>query len=156
MSVYIVTDRAAGLCKIGYSKTPLKRLTALRTGTIADLQLEAVIPATRQNERELHNRFCHLRRAREWFALGLEIDALIATFPSGHCETIKGGSALAQYLQATGTTLAEFAARTGLTGASVSRIAAGKQWPSAATMRAIVEATDGAVTAEALLEAKVA
>ena len=44
MSVYIITDRAAGLAKIGYSQTPKKRLTMLRTSSAADLRLEAVIP----------------------------------------------------------------------------------------------------------------
>lgn len=83
MSVYVITDRAAGLCKIGYSQTPLRRLSTLRCASASDLRLEGVIPAARQGERDLHRRFRHLRRAREWFALDVEVEALIAAFPNG-------------------------------------------------------------------------
>ncbi len=55
------------------------------------------------------------------------------------------------YLRETGTDAAAFAERVGLTTASISRIRRGQQNISRETIRAIVAATDGAVTAEALV-----
>lgn len=55
----------------------------LRTSTFADLALEAVIPASASNEKELHSRFSEGHIRREWFNITPEIEALIALFPIG-------------------------------------------------------------------------
>ena len=83
MSVYIITDRAAGVCKIGYSQMPKKRLTMLRTSSAADLQLEAVIPGDLNCERDLHAEHSAAHVRREWFTVTDAIEALIAAFPVG-------------------------------------------------------------------------
>lgn len=54
---------------------------------------------------------------------------------------------LAKYLDLEATTQADFAGRIGLSIASVSRLASGRQTPSLATIRAIEKATGGRVTA---------
>jgi len=58
---------------------------------------------------------------------------------------------LDQYLSLTGETAASLAARCNTTGASITRLRKGQQEPSAAMIRAIVEATQGAVTADDLV-----
>lgn len=80
MSVYIITDRAAGTCKIGYSLTPRKRVTMLRTASHADLRLEAVIPGDRSCEQRLHAVFEAAKLRREWFAITPQIEDLINRF----------------------------------------------------------------------------
>jgi transcriptional regulator with XRE-family HTH domain len=55
------------------------------------------------------------------------------------------GAGLARYLRAHRTTLAAFADKIGMTAASVSRLARGRQRPNWRTMMAIRIATDGAV-----------
>ena len=55
------------------------------------------------------------------------------------------------YLRESGTDAAAFAERVGLTPASISRIRRGEQNITRETIRQIVEATGGAVTAEALV-----
>lgn len=55
---------------------------------------------------------------------------------------------LDEYLSARGLTCEAFAEKIGVTGTSVWRYAHGERLPRPATMRRIVEATDGAVTAQ--------
>jgi transcriptional regulator with XRE-family HTH domain len=58
---------------------------------------------------------------------------------------------LDQWLQSQDITQTDFAARLGTTGASLSRIVAGAQWPSAPLMAAIERETGGEVTASDIL-----
>lgn len=58
---------------------------------------------------------------------------------------------LDEYLSQPGQTASALAAKAGTTGASINRILHGEQKPSASMVRALVEATDGAVTADDLI-----
>ena len=58
---------------------------------------------------------------------------------------------LDDYLSQPGQTASALAAKAGTSGASINRILHGEQRPSAAMVRAIVEATGGAVTADDLI-----
>ncbi len=58
---------------------------------------------------------------------------------------------LDDYLRIEGKTAAELAGSANTTGATISRILYGEQQPSAEMIRAIVEATKGAVTAHDLV-----
>lgn len=58
---------------------------------------------------------------------------------------------LADYLATSDMTAAELARKTGLSAASITRIAKGDQSPSADAMRKIVTATRGAVSAHDLI-----
>lgn len=58
---------------------------------------------------------------------------------------------LDQYLSQPDKTAAALAVRAGTTGASINRILYGEQDPSVSMIKAIVAATDGAVTAQDLI-----
>lgn len=58
---------------------------------------------------------------------------------------------LSEWLERHNINQADFGERVGTTGASISRIAAGTQWPSAPLMAAIERETGGEVTASDIL-----
>lgn len=74
---YIVKNSSNGLIKIGKSIDPAGRINALENGTGCGLTVCAIIP--RNIERELHQRFAHLRVFREWFKDDGSIAAFIAS-----------------------------------------------------------------------------
>lgn len=116
MTVYVITDRASGICKIGFSKTPLKRLAMLRTSSAADLELEAVIPGDRNCEADLHAEHSTNLVRREWFKISPAIERLIAAFPRG--------AANRRVLRTT-----DLAASAGISMAYASQIIGGKRKP---------------------------
>lgn len=59
--------RAGDRIKIGFSKNPWARVDALRTGSPVPVILLGYIEADFSYERELHDRFAHLRDNLEWF-----------------------------------------------------------------------------------------
>jgi hypothetical protein len=77
--VYVVHS-SNGLFKIGHTNDPTRRLTMLKTSTADTLTLLGIVPATVDDERELHFLFRTHRVAREWFrwtpAMQPLIDAL--------------------------------------------------------------------------------
>lgn len=83
MSVYLISDRAAGVCKIGFSRSPRRRLAILQTSSAAHLELEAVIPGDQQCERDLHACHASAHVMREWFRITPEISQLIGHFRCG-------------------------------------------------------------------------
>lgn len=60
---------------------------------------------------------------------------------------------LSEWLDSQNINQSDFAERVGTTGASISRIVAGTQWPSAPLMAAIEAKSGGAVTAVDILAA---
>lgn len=88
--VYII-ESASGFYKVGYSATPRKRLTMLRTSTHEALTLIGVIPGTIEHERELHTLLAPWRVEREWFkpcrAIGRLIAASTPVAPVGWSKT---------------------------------------------------------------------
>lgn len=77
MSVYILTSADNGLAKIGFAKNPKQRFTNIQTASPLKLELAAVIPGAMVNEKQLHERFSHVRRHGEWFEITSEISELI-------------------------------------------------------------------------------
>lgn len=73
--VYVMAARA-GAVKIGYTRDPAKRLSAIRAGWVPDsvdrddLEVAYLIEGTRDLERELHTHFRQQRVTGEWFNLG--------------------------------------------------------------------------------------
>jgi hypothetical protein len=59
--------------KIGYTKNPKARISSLQTGTHGRVFFLYMTPGARELERELHNKFKHLRAKGEWFLYGREI-----------------------------------------------------------------------------------
>lgn len=75
--VYFVADRNGDHVKIGVSHDPDKRLSSLQTGNRDKLHLLAVVEGDSSLEQEYHERFKHLRRSGEWFALAPELTNFI-------------------------------------------------------------------------------
>lgn len=63
--VYFI--RAGEAIKIGFSKNAPSRLAALQTSNPEHLTLMGSFKGAREDEQELHVRFCHLRIRGEWF-----------------------------------------------------------------------------------------
>lgn len=67
--IYVIRCTVTGLCKIGYSTSPERRLATLQTGSPTRLELQLQLPGPQELERELHQRFAVVRSHGEWFAL---------------------------------------------------------------------------------------
>ena len=80
MSVYIVTCHDLDMAKIGYSKSPWKRLSMLRTGSPAKLELSAVIPGGKKQEKQLQNEYNDDWSHGEWFNISERLKCLIRQF----------------------------------------------------------------------------
>lgn len=65
MAVYLI--RSDNFIKIGYSESPLSRVSGMQTGNPYELQLIAVIPGDTGLESYLHERFADMRVRGEWF-----------------------------------------------------------------------------------------
>lgn len=60
-------QREDTLIKIGYTASPRRRLTSLRSKFGQSLKALAIVPATVADEFETHQKFAHLRVEGEWF-----------------------------------------------------------------------------------------
>lgn len=66
--VYFITSEPDEYVKIGWAlHGPHQRLAQLQTGCPDPLRLMAYVPATRQEERLLHQTFAELHHRGEWF-----------------------------------------------------------------------------------------
>jgi uncharacterized protein YeeX (DUF496 family) len=63
--------------KIGRSKNPEKRLKQLSTGSPYKLEIIKKIRGNENLEREIHDKFSHLRMNGEWFELTDELSEFI-------------------------------------------------------------------------------
>jgi hypothetical protein len=149
MSVYVITARDVGMAKIGYSNAPKRRLALLQTGSPAKLILEAVIPASRENEKQLHEAFSKSRGHCEWFKINADMESLIEAFPASFARKMRvlADTPLGNWMTANRVTTTALAVSLNITPASVSRILNGLQMPRPEVMRAIATHTQGQVTA---------
>ena len=71
--VYVISD-GLGLCKIGRSENPTRRLSDLQPGSSAKLVLAAAIPTLRSSVLEtiIHKSLAHLRERGEWFRIAAD------------------------------------------------------------------------------------
>ena len=66
--IYFVQARSGSkLIKIGYSFNADRRIRDLQVGSPEPLLVLGVIPGTRKDERDWHERFHYLRQHGEWF-----------------------------------------------------------------------------------------
>ena len=77
--VYFV--RGGEHVKIGHTRNFAKRLGALANGSPVPLELIGAMPGGRDEERELHRRFAHLRGPGEWFRATGELLAFVSSLP---------------------------------------------------------------------------
>ncbi|MFJ9690356.1 GIY-YIG nuclease family protein [Streptomyces bacillaris] len=68
--VYVIGSPGSHFVKIGFSKTPQKRLSTLQIGSPVPLTLLATFEGGRDLETSLHRHFASRRRHGEWFELG--------------------------------------------------------------------------------------
>lgn len=162
MSVYIITARELGIAKIGYSRNPGNRLASLNTGSPAKLELEAVMPGSRENEKDLQRKFRSQRVRFEWFKICSEIESLIKLFKVDSFEKIKileevdepfhpdlspdGTMTISDYLRLHKMTDQVFADLIGVERSTVTRMRGG-QIPKKEIMLRIVSVTAGKVMA---------
>lgn len=78
MSVYFITCREQGICKIGTAQNPKARRSSLQTASPAKLVLEATLPGDQELERHFHKRFAEYRLSGEWFKLNDDLETLIS------------------------------------------------------------------------------
>lgn len=72
-----------GPIKIGCSELPEQRLKTLAEWSPYELEIAATVPGSFRLERDLHDRFFHLRIHREWFRAGPDLVGLVAALRSG-------------------------------------------------------------------------
>lgn len=73
--LYVIRNTETGRCKIGFSKSPEKRLKDLQTGADALLEIAYQTPevlAPKEVERILHDKFAERRAVGEWFNVTLD------------------------------------------------------------------------------------
>lgn len=141
--VYAIGDGQRRV-KIGWSRDPLRRLVKLRSDCSGEVKLLGVISATREQEAEAHELLAHWHISGEWFRL----EGAVATFvgmlsmPKPRpVEIDLNAHALKQWRQGRGITLAELAADTDTTAATLSRIENGEQIPRIPLVRKLMAET---------------
>ena len=70
-------DEAIAEYKIGYSTDPQMRIYNMNTGRSDNIELEFCAPATKEEEKALHERFAKHRIVREWFLDDGEISEFV-------------------------------------------------------------------------------
>jgi hypothetical protein len=72
--VYLIQSLEDGYYKIGISKNPFSRRKQLKTGNASPSKLieEYKAEYPKLIETAMHNRYSHLRKEGEWFALSIE------------------------------------------------------------------------------------
>jgi hypothetical protein len=70
--IYFVQENN-GPIKIGYSRSPHTRICSIKTNSSSAISLLGVIKGTKEEEKQLHSRFSHLRVRGEWFSPSEEL-----------------------------------------------------------------------------------
>ncbi len=65
--IYFIKDTVSQAIKIGYSKSPKKRVGGLQTGNPHKLVLLGIVAGTEAEETAFHVRFAQYRMEGEWF-----------------------------------------------------------------------------------------
>ena len=75
--VYLIQEGDTNLFKIGFSKTPLKRLAGLQTGNPHELRIVKTWPGTRFIETRFHSELEEIRGKGEWFKIE-DVDSVLS------------------------------------------------------------------------------
>lgn len=153
--VYAIDDRQ-GAVKIGFTNNVRRRLAELNVSDPSRLTLLGYVRATQAQEIALHQLLASSRIRGEWYrrthAVSLFLDMLpkpAASLTVRRLQKPRSDHPLARFREDRGLTMTEFAKILGTTKCTVSRLEAGKQVPSLALVKRIVEVTNGHVGAEA-------
>lgn len=149
MTGYVYAFNCGHRIKIGYSAKPIARLHQIKTNSGAPVTLVGCVPATREQETELHKLLAPERVAgREWYSRGKLVSHFLEIIPKAKPPSAKkkrAYNALDAYLSESGVTNQDFASWFGVTGATISRIRRGKAYPSIALALSIERFTAGIV-----------
>lgn len=153
MSVYYVRSPASGLVKIGHAADARQRFNKIQSDCPDTLVLVAIEDGGVELEAARHAEFASLRARGEWFRDVLDLRAHIDSLPAfiAPSRKIAVSGPLGAWLAENNLTTNEFAAIVGTTGATISRVCNGIQFPRRDLMLAIVEATNWEVDANALI-----
>lgn len=157
--IYFIQSGERGPVKIGMASDIAVRIRGLQTGHYETLRMVGSVDGGRDVEASLHNHFRAVRVRGEWFrgtsellafAAAPDMDSVVPVESSGRSGGIgrwgpDNDNPLARHLESMGITSAEFSRRSGLSESQVSRIANGKQEPSASQLWIVCRHTDGEV-----------
>lgn len=132
--IYLMACEEMGVCKIGFSKDPERRLAEVQTGCPYNVRLASVREGCSALEREIHNRLQFYRTVGEWFRLE---DGVIQAFQSISIAEKK----VTKHQGAVGTldhylsrddapSMTAFAAKLGVTKARLSQLRHSTDWPA--------------------------
>src|SRR5690554_456689 len=138
--VYLIRSNS-GLYKVGYSTQPQRRLISLQTGSPYQLSMIGYVPATIQQERELHALLAPWRVAGEWFqeCAGIHLFASLFTTP------VTAVHPIIAYAKANRRSMQSIADRASCSRMTLHRVVQGKQNATLDLLARISQATDGAV-----------
>jgi len=79
--IYLIQSQEDGYYKIGVSKSPVRRLSALQTGNSSELKLVESYQSeyAHKIERALQRRYSYLKKEGEWFDLSIKEDVSFLT-----------------------------------------------------------------------------
>lgn len=81
--IYAIKTVSSNMVKIGFTECSVEsRLEALQTGCPEKLEMMAHKQGSRKDEIALHEKYKHLRKSGEWFALSDELSAEIRRWPT--------------------------------------------------------------------------
>jgi len=75
--VYVIGNTHAEVCKIGFSKTPNKRLKGIQTGCPYPIKILYLFVGSINLEKQLHKKYSKYRLNGEWFSYTGELRAAL-------------------------------------------------------------------------------
>lgn len=143
--IYFILNTDEDSVKIGYTQNPRNRLQTMKTYSTAPLELIAVIPGNKKDEKILHNQFFNVHIRREWFRYNDAIKHFVNIHRTEELKTFcriqESDNELRNILTKKNMTLNDLSNETGISLRHIYRIINGQTNPTAKTLRKISEAT---------------
>ena len=146
--VYVIAD-SHNRVKLGWSAKPELRLVKAQTDNGGECKLIGVIPATREQEKELQGLLSPWRLRGEWFDFAARpvkhFLSFVRPMPAA-LRDLSNLSPLKQWRKSRGIPIGEFAAKLGVNKATISRIENRISSPSWKLFARIRELTNNEIT----------
>lgn len=143
-----------GAVKIGFSTNPRQRFGKVSSDAPHDTRLLGFVPATLEQEQELHQLLAASRRRGEWYEDTPAVRHFLNMLPPAKKPPRKvnnaGGGLMRLWRVQNNISMRELARRAGTSAATISRLEKGSQWPSRDLLRKIVAATGYQVSIDSL------
>lgn len=154
MPVYLIRAGENGPVKIGHAENPWARLSNAQTDCPIPLSLIAVLDGKAEEEAALHAQFSHLRIRGEWFRWSDDFFRICQDNPPERAARRRRGkprTKLEHWIEKNGLTAEKFAEAVEVSSAQISRILAGKSYPSVPLILRIFQYTKREITPNDLL-----